>query len=95
MPFKSGNVRQELKFKMEGLMMHCADLTNFMSEHRDDAYFQTEEGKKVLHHVLDICAGHAMAMMSFMTTDLLKKKQDEKKDEDSIDIEQMLKDILP
>lgn len=95
MPFKSRDARQELKFKMEGLMMHCADLTNFMSEHRDDAYFQTEEGKKVLHHILSICASHAMVMMAFMTSDLLKKKDESKKDEDSIDIEQMLKDMLP
>ena len=89
MPIKR-TTREEMKKIMDGMLYHCMDLTNFIAENARDPYFDTEEGKRMRKHAMNICAEHAMACMEFMMN---KINKDGDKDGD-LDIEQMLKDML-
>lgn len=90
MPIKK-DTKKQVKMKLEGMMCHCMDLTEFLGDHINDPYFETEQGKRIRKLIMSICANHAMALMEFM---MERTKGDEDGDNKSIDIEQMLKDIL-
>lgn len=91
MPIKR-TTKEDLKRILDGMLYHCMDLTSFMAEHNHDPYFETEQGKRMMKYVVDICAKHALACMEFMIGDL--NKDDKEGSKNPSDIEQMLKDML-
>jgi hypothetical protein len=69
------------------------DLTEFMSDHVTDPYFETEQGKRIRKMIMTICANHAMSLMEFMMEKSIKNDCDGDGD-NKPDIEQMLRDML-
>ena len=72
------STKKELKRMLDGMLFHCMELTEFMSEHNDDEYFNTEEGKKIRGLIAKICLYHSIGMLHFITEDIQEKKEEPK-----------------
>ena len=86
------STRERLEKMIEGLVYHCRDMTDFMSETVNDPYFDTEEGKKMRRYMVGILTNHVMALTEFMTSDMIEKKGNVESEESKFSLEDFLKD---
>lgn len=82
--------RKEIKRMFDGMLYHCMEMTNFMSEHRDDEYFDTEEGRKFKELIAKICLYHSMGCLAFMADEIKEKMTRES----PIDLEDILRSTI-
>lgn len=61
--------KKEIKKMFDGMLYHCMEMTNFISDHKNDEYFETEEGKKIMGFIMKICLYHSMGCLMFMTSE--------------------------
>ena len=87
MPMKK-TTREKLKREIEGMMYHCTNMTEFMSNTVQDPYFETEEGKEMRKYMTGILFNHVMALTKFM----ISNEDDVKHDEPKFNFEELLKD---
>lgn len=81
--------KKEVKKMFDGMLYHCMEMTNFMSDHKNDEYFETEEGKKIMGFIMKICLYHSLGCMMFMASDLYEEKEKPK-----INFEDILKGAI-
>ena len=82
-------MKKKVKRIFEGLLYHCMEMSDFMSKNMTNPYFQTEEGKRLMRSMIGICTNHVSGLTEFMRID-----EEEKKEDDCIDIEKFLKSKL-
>ena len=68
--------KKQIKRMFDGMLYHCMEITDFMSDHRDDEYFDTEEGKKIRGLLMKICLYHSMGMVQFLADEFSEKKEE-------------------
>ena len=92
----------ELNRLWQGLQYHIGELSSFMLKHRDDPFFQTENGKMIRTYSAEFCRNHMMGSMILSTEVIREAKEPKTNNEDEsnenttpgLDIEKMLADII-
>ena len=82
------STREKVKRMIEGMLYHCTDMTDLMSETINDPYFETEEGIKMRNYMVGILTNHVMALTEFMTSEGANVEHKESK----FSLEDFLKD---
>ena len=70
MPYEVNNTKKDFRRIWDGLAYHMHEMSKFMVEHKDDPYFETEEGKAFEDLALNITKSHVIGCIRFMTMDL-------------------------
>ena len=78
----------EVKDKIEGMLYHMKDLSSYMCEHRDDEFFNTENGRKFQIDVAMMMGTHAKILAGIMCG--AYKDKNAKNEETGFNIEELL-----
>lgn len=88
-----GTTVNELRTHFMGLMWHIGELSSYMIKHKDDPYFETDEGKTIRACVAKLGMTHIIGMTTLescpgrIKTEEKEEPTDEKEEkEESVDI---------
>lgn len=80
----------------DGMVYHCSELSKFMAAHLNDPFFQTELGKRMQKHAIELSMAHVMGLMLIMGEKNKNKEEqtEEPKEENRFNFEDLLKRSL-